>query len=110
MWGGGGKVLTNTTSNTPFKLQLISPVVGPFGEIFPSDVCRRPCESVANRPLPCESYGSFKLFKISASEFSTVGMCMRFHACAYEFSTTVTEGVVHSVHKVVMLSSFDLIQ
>ena len=43
------------------------PVIG-----SPCGVSIQPCESVANRPLPCESHGSFKLFKISASDFGTV--------------------------------------
>ena len=44
-----------------------------------------------NRPLPCESYASFKLKFV------------------YEFLTTGTEGVVHGVHKVVIRSSFGVI-
>ena len=64
------------------------------------------CESLVNRLLPCRSYGSFEIFKISASEFGTVSMRRSFRACAYEFLNTVTEGVVHSVHKVVIRSSF----
>ena len=63
-----------------------------------------------NCPLPCESYGSFKLFKISASDFGTVSMHRSFCACAYHFLTTVTEGVVHSVHRVVIQSSSGIIQ
>ena len=30
--------------------------------------------------------------------------------CAYEFPTTVTEGVVHGIHKVVIWPSFGLIR
>ena len=41
------------------------------------------------------------MFKISASKFGTVSIRRRFHAYAYEFLTTVTEGVVHVVCKVV---------
>ena len=46
--------------NTPFTLQAVSPVVGHvWGNVpvlgSPSDVRRRPCESVVNHPLPCES-------------------------------------------------------
>ena len=63
-----------------------------------------------NRPIPCESYRSFKLFKISASDFDTVSMCRRLSACAYEFLTKVAKGVVHGVHKVVIPSSFSLIR
>ena len=60
----------------------------------------RPWESVANRPLPCMSYRSFKLFKISASDFGTLGTRFR----AYEFLPMATKGVVHGVHKVVIRS------
>ena len=66
----------------------------------------QPFKSVVNRPLLCMSYGSFKLFKISTSDFGTVGMVRQFRACAYEFLTTVTKGVVHGVNKVVIRSSF----
>ena len=62
--------------------------------LSPSDVRVQTSESVANRRLPCVSYGSFKMFKIPTSEFSTVGMCRQFHACAYEYLTMVTEGLV----------------
>ena len=41
------------------------------------------------------------MFKISASEFCTMGMPKRKRACADEFLATVTEGVVHGVYKVV---------
>ena len=54
--------------------------------------------------------GSFEMYEIFTSDFGTVGMCRRFHACAYEFLTTVTEGVVHGVHKVVIRSSFGVIR
>ena len=65
-----------------------------------------------NRPLSCKSYGSFKLFKISASDFSTMRMHTQFHACMYEFLTyiMVTEGVVHSVYKIVIRSSFGVMR
>ena len=102
-------------TNTPFTLQAVSPVVGHAWGNVPvlgslSDVCRRPCESVANCPLPCESYGRFKLLKISASDFSIISMYKRFHACVYEFLTImVTEGVLHSVYKVVIRLSFGVI-
>ena len=36
-------------------------------------------------------------------------MRRQFRACAYEMPTTVTKGVVHGVHKVVIQSSFGLI-
>ena len=63
-----------------------------------------------NRQLPCQSYESFKLFKISASDFGTISMRRQFLARTYEFLTMVTEGVVHSVCKVVIRSSFGVIQ
>ena len=65
---------------------------------------------MANRPLSYESYESFTLFKIFASDFGPVSMRRRFHAYAYEFPTMVTEGVVHCEHKVVIQSSFGVIQ
>ena len=45
----------------------------------------RPCHSVANRPLPCVPYLSFKMFKISAYGFGTVSMHRGFRASGYEF-------------------------
>ena len=71
----------------------------------------RPCESVENLPLPCESYGSFKLFKIPPppSDFGMQIVYTRFCACAYEFLTNVTKSMVHSVHKVVIRSCFAVI-
>ena len=39
-----------------------------------------------------------------------MGMSRRFCTCTYEFRSTVTEGVVHSVHKIVIQSSFGVIQ
>ena len=59
------------TPYTPFTLQAVSPVEGcVLGNVpalgSPSEVCVQPCASVA--------YGSFKLLKISASDFDTVGM------------------------------------
>ena len=67
-------------------------------------------ESVANRPLPCASYTSFENIQISTSDFGTVSMRRRFCAWSYEFLTTVTEGVVHGVHKVVIRSSFGIMR
>ena len=104
-----------TKTTTQFTSQAVSPGVGRiWGNVpvlgSPSEICVRPCESEAKCPLPCESYGSFKLFKISASDFDTVSLCRRFRACAYEFLTTVTEGVVYGVHKVVIRSSFVVIR
>ena len=49
----------------------------------PSDIRERPCESVENHPLTCESYGSFELIKISASDFGIMGMGRRFCAWTY---------------------------
>ena len=65
----------------------------------------RPCDAVAKRQLPC---GSFKMFKISASEFRTMGMCRQMQACTDEFLATVPEDVIHSVYKVVTQSSFGI--
>ena len=70
----------------------------------------RLCESVANCPLPCESHSCFQKCQISASDFDTVSMRRRFCACVDEFLTTVTIGVVHGVCKVVIRSSFGVIQ
>ena len=53
-----------------------------------------PCDTVAKRPLPCVSYESCKMFKISTSEFGTVGMCRQIQAHTDEFLGTETEGVV----------------
>ena len=50
------------------------------------------------------------MFEISASEFGTMSMHRQFCACAYECLTTVTEGVVHGVHKIVVRSSFGVIR
>ena len=61
---------------------------------------------MANHPIPCEFYKSFKL---SASDFGTVSKRRQFRTCAYKFLTTVTEGVVHGVHKVVIWLSFGAI-
>ena len=103
--------LINTPSYTLFTLQGVSPAVTQHLGKRPCTwiAIRRPCESVANRPLPCKFYGSFRLFKISASDFCTTDMRRQFHSCAYEFPTTVTTGVVHGVHKVVIQSSFGVI-
>ena len=68
--------LTEMFGYVPCTLQVVLPTVGcVWGNVpvlgSPSDIRRRPCESVTNRPLPCESYGSSKLFKISTSDFSS---------------------------------------
>ena len=39
---------------------------------LPSD--SRTCDTVAKHPVPCMCYWSFQMFKISTSEFGTVGM------------------------------------
>ena len=75
----------------------------------PPDIHLQTCESVANHPLPWASYGNFKMFKISTSEFGTMRMCRQFCACAYTFLSTVTKGVVHGIHKVVIQPSFGVI-
>ena len=64
----------------------------------------QPCESVVNHPLPCAFYASFQKFQISASDFGTVTMHRQFRTYVYEFPITVTEGLVHNVHKVVIRS------
>ena len=64
----------------------------------------------ANCPLPWVSLRSIELFEIFISDFGNVCMGRRFLACTYEFLTMVTKGVVHSVHKVVIRSSFGAIQ
>ena len=107
-----GKMLLR--KNAPFTLQVVSPMVTSIWGNVPvlgslSDVCRRPCETVVNCQLPWESYESFRLFKISTSDFGTVGIGRRFGVCAYKFLTTVTEGVLHGVCKVVIRSSFGVI-
>ena len=74
---------------TKGELQLLaqySPtVIGVLGNIpvlgSPSDVRLQTCKKC---PLACGFYGSFKMFKISASEFGTVGMRRQFPACTDE--------------------------
>ena len=44
------------------------------------------------------------MFKISAFEFGTMSKRRRMQACTDEFLATVTEGVVHDVYKVPLLS------
>ena len=96
---------------TPFTFQAVSPTATHVWRNVPvlgslSDDYMRLCKSVANRPLPCTSYGSFRQFIISVSDFGTVSMCM----CLCEFLTIVTKGVVHGVHKVVIRWSFGVIR
>ena len=64
---------------------------------------------MANRQIPCESYRSIKIFEFSASDFGSVCMRRRFCACAYDFLSRVTEGVVNGVNKIVIRSSFGVI-
>ena len=61
---------------------------------------------MAKRPLPWVSCESFNMFKIPAFEFGTVNICRRMQACAVDFLATVTEGLVHSVYKIVTSLSF----
>ena len=84
-----------------FTLQVISPTVTHVWRNVPvlrstSDVRLRPFESVANRPLPSTSY----MEVLNCLKFPPLISVpwARFCACAYQFLTTVTEGVVHSVH------------
>ena len=37
-------------------------------------------------------------------------LAIKIYACAYEFLTVVTQGVVHGVHKIVIRSAFGVIQ
>ena len=62
-----------------------------------------------NRPLPGTSYGSYRPLKISASDFSTMGMLRQFSACAYEFLTMVTKRLVQGVHNMMIRSPFSVI-
>ena len=103
------------TCNTPFTLQAVSPMVTrALGNVpvlgSPSDICRRPWDSVENYPFPCESCRRFKILEVPSSDLGTVSMCRRFRACAYGFLTMVTEGLIHIVHKVVIWLSFSVIQ
>ena len=50
------------------------------------------------------------MFKISASDFGTMGMYRRKRACADKFLAMVTEGVVHGFYKAVTQSSFGVIR
>ena len=69
----------------------------------------RTCDTVVNHKLPCVSYGNFKMFKISASEFGTLSMRRQVRACAAELLATGNEGVVQGVYKVVTQPSFIVI-
>ena len=60
-------------------------------------------DTLVKCPLPCPSFGSFKMFKISVSEFCTVSMHRRIRACADGFLAMVTKCLVY---KVVNWSSF----
>ena len=101
-------------ANNPCTLKVVLPAVSRVWWNVPvlgsqSYLLMRPCESEANGPLPCMYCRSFRLFKISSSDFSTVDMCRQFCTWAYEFLTTITTGVIHGVHKVVIRSSFGVI-
>ena len=70
----------------PFTLQVVSPSVGRiWGNVpdlgSPADVGGQPRKPVANHPIPCESYGGFRLFKIFASDFNTMSMHRQFCTC-----------------------------
>ena len=49
------------------------------------------------------------MFKISSSDFRTLGMRRQKRGCADEYLATVTKAVVHGVHKVVTGASFGVI-
>ena len=71
-------ILSNgIVSYTLSTLQPISPVVIGIGQNapvlqLPSKVRMAPCDTVAKRPLPCESHGYFRKFKISTSDLACV--------------------------------------
>ena len=99
--------------NTQITLKVVFPTIFGIWKNTPvlrlsSEIRMRPCDTVAKHPLPCASYGSFKMFNTSASEFGTVSMYRQIRACTDEFLATVTEGVVHGVYKVMTQSSFGL--
>ena len=102
---------TVSFSNTPFTLQAVSPLVTRVWGNVPVVGLPSVCDlAVANHLLPCTSYRSCKSFQASASNFGTVDMCRRFCASAYEFLTMIIEDVVQDVHKVMIWSSFGVIQ
>ena len=49
------------------------------------------------------------MFRIFTSEFSTVGIHRQMQPCAHECLAMVTEGVVHSICKVVTKLCFSVI-
>ena len=57
-------------------MQAVSVVigVGQNAPVLPSKVHMQLCNMVAIHPLPCAAYGSFKIFKISATEFGTMSI------------------------------------
>ena len=71
-----------------------------------SEVRMQPCDTVAKCSIPCTFYGSFKMCKISASDCLSMSIRRSVPACADDFLAIVTEGVVHSVCKVVTQSSY----
>ena len=97
-------------ANTPVTLQAVWPAVIGIGQNVPvlqplSEVHMRTCDTVVKRPLSSTSCGNFRMFKISHSEFGTMGMHRWMGAYTDEFLTIVTEAVVHSVYKVVTWQS-----
>ena len=58
----------------------------------------QPCDTLVKHLLPWVFNGSFKIFKISTSEFGTVGVHRQMQVRRDEFLATVTEGVVHGVY------------
>ena len=78
---------------TETRSKAVLPAIGSIWGNVPvpgslSDIRRQPCESVANHPLPCEFYSfklfqSFKLFKISTSDFGNVSICAGHFAHAH---------------------------
>ena len=69
MWCEALWITLQAVSPVTTSIWLNLPVLG-----SPADVCRQPCESVANCSLPCVSYLSFKIFEVSVSGFCTVSM------------------------------------
>ena len=68
-----------------------------------------PYITVAKCPLPCESHRSFKMFKISSSDF-VLRACTDNSKHARRMNFLLGKGVVHGLHEVVTRSSFGVIQ
>ena len=60
----------------------------------------QPCNRMAKLSLLSTFYKSFKMSKLSSSEFGTMYMWRGMQACEDEFLAMVTEGVVCGVYKV----------